>query len=92
MWGGTSKPVLWVGTCDKVNLFPQDANFNNSAYKSFENEIRRALEAGEDVGPISVKFSRTDPSNPRPDKVSVAYMKNGRQIVVPFININGGGI
>ncbi len=64
-------------------------NFNNSAYKKFENEIRRALEAKEDVGPVKVKFTRKDPKNPRPDTVEVEYTINGVIKVRPFENKHG---
>ena len=37
--GGHIQGCSLGGTCDRVNLFPQDTNFNNSAYKNFENEI-----------------------------------------------------
>ncbi len=42
--GGHAQACSQGGSCDGYNLFPQDSNFNNSAYKVFyENEIKRAL-------------------------------------------------
>jgi len=90
--GGHIQACSLGGTCDRVNLFPQDANFNNSAYKTFENEIRRALDEGKDVGPITVKFVRKDPKNPRPDEVEVTYTIDGNPETIPFKNEHGGGL
>ena len=89
--GGHIQACSLGGTCDRVNLFPQDTNFNNSAYKQFENEIRRALEAGEDVGPVKVKFVRADPASVRPDGVSVTRTIRGRTETIRFDNQPGGG-
>ena len=52
------------GTCDRYNLFPQDANFNNSAYKKyFENIVNKALKEGKSVDNVTIKFERSVPSN-----------------------------
>jgi len=48
--GGHVRACSMGCTCDRHNLFPQDGNFNNSAYKRFENEIRGALESQKNVG------------------------------------------
>ena len=88
--GGHIQACSLGGTCDRVNLFPQNANFNNSAYKRFENQIRRALDAGDNVGPVTVRFIRSDPSNPRPDRLDVTRTINGRTITIPFRNQAGG--
>lgn len=94
--GGHFQACSLGGTCDRVNLFPQDANFNNSAYKQFENVIRAALEAeangGPKVGQVKVKFVRSPPSNPRPAKVEVTFDIGGKKTTVPFLNEPGGGL
>ncbi len=89
--GGHIQGCAIGGTCDRVNLFPQNANFNNSSYKKFENEIRRALEAKEDVGPVSVRFIRNDPKNPRPDGLQVDFMIDGKPRSIEYKNEAGGG-
>lgn len=68
------------GTCDGYNLFHQDRNFNNSAYKVFcENEIGRALnDPDKTVGLTTIKFIRSDPGSPRPDTLSVKYTIDGQ--------------
>lgn len=90
--GGHIQACSLGGTCDKVNLFPQDAKFNNKEYKSFESEIRRALEAGEDVGPVKVTFKRSNPNDVRPTELSVEYFVGGIKKKKLFRNENGGGV
>ncbi|WP_373476334.1 DNA/RNA non-specific endonuclease [Sphingorhabdus sp.] len=74
------------------NLFPQDTNFNNKEYKTFENEIRRALVAGEDVGAVKVIFKRSNPNDVRPTELRVEYTIGGRKTIERFKNENGGGL
>jgi filamentous hemagglutinin len=92
--GGHIQGCSLGGTCDRVNLFPQDANFNNSAYKRLENEIRRALEAqangGPTVGQVRVSFQRANPASPRPDGVIIEYNIGGRRFIRNFNNTSGG--
>ncbi len=88
--GGHIQGCSLGGTCDRVNLFPQNANFNNSAYKKFENVIRKALEDDKNVGPVKVRFTRKDPNSPRPDTVEVEYTIDGVTRVRPFENKAGG--
>lgn len=90
--GGHIQACSLGGTCDRVNLFPQDANFNNSAYKKFENNIRNALDEGSAVGPVKVKFVRNNPNSPRPDGVIVEFTIDGRTTTRPFENEAGGGL
>jgi len=52
------------------NLFPQDGNFNVSAYKTLENEWADWIDAGMDVS-ITVELSPR--AQDRPDRVRVAY-------------------
>ena len=75
------------------NLFPQNGNFNNSAYKTyFENVIRKAHNEGKEVGNITVDFYRSNPSSPRPDALTVTYTINGEPFRQNFKNEAGGGI
>ncbi|EPG8853588.1 DNA/RNA non-specific endonuclease [Acinetobacter baumannii] len=76
--GGHIQACSLGGTCDNFNLFPQNSNFNNSAYKKWENEIRGALKNGDTVGKVKVSFNRTKPSNLRPDSLEVEYSINGK--------------
>ncbi|GJI97212.1 hypothetical protein RugamoR57_39300 [Duganella caerulea] len=75
--GGHIQGCQFDGTCDRFNLFPQDSNFNNSAYKRWENEIKGALGNGDKVGPVSVRFSRGDPASARPDSLIIDYTVDG---------------
>jgi hypothetical protein len=55
-----------------INLFPQDANFNVSAYKTLENDYARYVDAG-----YQVDFEHTlgafDPVTGRPGTVNVDF-------------------
>jgi filamentous hemagglutinin len=86
--GGHAQACSQGGTCDAYNLFPQDQNFNNSAYKVFyENVIKRALNnPNQTVGPTTIKFERANPSSVRPDSLSVTYTINGATTTVRFKN------
>ncbi|MGY4751937.1 DNA/RNA non-specific endonuclease [Pannonibacter sp. Q-1] len=89
--GGHIQACRHGGTCDRFNLFPQNSNFNNSAYKRWENEITRALQNGDDVGNVTVRLNRADPYNPRPDSIEIEYQINGRTFTRDFENQAGGG-
>lgn len=52
------------------NLIPQNANFNNSAWKTMENEWAAAIRAGLEVN-ITIEFDGENPK--RPDSVGVHY-------------------
>lgn len=86
--GGHANACSQGGTCDGYNLFPQDKNFNNSAYKVFyENKVRAALnDPSKKVGPTTIKFYREDPRSPRPDSMEVTYTINGKAEKVMFEN------
>lgn len=86
--GGHAQACSQGGTCDGYNLFPQDANFNNSAYKVFyENKIKAALnDPGQTVGKTTIRYERTDPSLPRPDSLTLTYTINGKEKTVDFKN------
>jgi hypothetical protein len=88
--GGHIQACSLGGTCDRYNLFPQDSNFNNSAYKRFENEVRLSLKDGRDVGPISVQFQRSDAGAARPDSLVVKYTIDGEAKTRRFLNKQGG--
>lgn len=86
--GGHAQACSQGGTCDGYNLFPQDANFNNSAYKVFyENKIKKALnDPNKTVGQTTIKFERKDPSSSRPDSLTVTYTIDGKTKTVDFKN------
>ncbi|WP_322890873.1 MULTISPECIES: DUF637 domain-containing protein [unclassified Yoonia] len=88
--GGHIQACRHGGTCDRFNLFPQNSNFNNSAYRSWENEITRSLQNGDNVGNVTVRLNRADPYNPRPDSVRIEYSINGETRVRNFRNEAGG--
>lgn len=89
--GGHIQACRHGGTCDRFNLFPQNANFNNSAYRSWENEITRAMKNGDGIGNVTVLLGRSKPQNPRPDTLEVEYTINGRTQVRQFDNQAGDG-
>ncbi|MGY3643196.1 hemagglutinin repeat-containing protein [Pseudomonas sp. PK-RTE-24] len=86
--GGHAQACSQGGTCDGYNLFPQDRNFNNSAYKVFyENRVREALnDPSKTVGVTTVRFIREDPSSVRPDAMRVTYTIDGKPKTVLFDN------
>ena len=87
--GGHIQACRHGGTCDRFNLFPQNSNFNNSAYKKWENEITKSLQNGDSVGKVKVNLNRTDPYNPRPDSIDIEYQINGRTLTREFKNEAG---
>lgn len=86
--GGHIQACSNGGTCDKYNLFPQDKNFNNSAYKVFyENRVKEALDdPARTVGPTTVRFERADPGSVRPDSLVLTYVIDGKPKTVTFKN------
>lgn len=86
--GGHAQACSQGGTCDGYNLFPQDSNFNNSAYKVFyENVIKSALEdPTKTVGKTTIVFERNVPGSIRPDALTVNYTINGKLETVYFRN------
>ena len=86
--GGHAQACSQGGTCDQYNLFPQDKNFNNSAYKVFyENRVREALDdPARTVGPTTIKFERADPGSVRPDSLILTYVIDGKPKTVTFKN------
>lgn len=92
--GGHTQSCAMGGTCDRYNLFPQNGNFNNSAYKKYyENVVTRANKNGQSVDNVTIKFNRSDPSSPRPDELEVKFSIDGvLQQPVKFKNEYGGGI
>lgn len=87
--GGHIRACSMGGSCDRYNLFPQDANFNNSAYRKFENEIRGAIDTGRLSGSIRVSFTRADVSSARPDALLVEYSIDGIKYSKYFRNEAG---
>ena len=88
--GGHIQACRHGGTCDRFNLFPQNSNFNNSAYKVWENKITDALKNGDDVGNVTVRFNRVDPYNSRPDSLTIEYEINSVPYEIKFNNQPGG--
>jgi len=86
--GGHVQACSLGGTCDNFNLFPQNSNFNNSAYKKWENEIRNALEKGTKVDNVTIKFNRSTSSNARPDSLRVTYNIGGVPQTKDFLNMS----
>ncbi|MFY3152459.1 DNA/RNA non-specific endonuclease [Achromobacter xylosoxidans] len=87
--GGHIQGCQLGGTCDRFNLFPQNSNFNNFAYKRWEMEIKRGLNNGDQVGPVTVRFSRADPASARPDSLVIDYSINGTKMRKSFRNEAG---
>ncbi|MCT1515371.1 DNA/RNA non-specific endonuclease [Dietzia cercidiphylli] len=57
------------------NLFPQNGNFNTSAYKTMENELAALVSAQHPVeGSISLEYP---PDGSRPSEVTVSYKSTG---------------
>ena len=50
-----------------------------------------ALVNGDDVGIVTVRLGRSDPTNIRPDTLTVEYSINGIKERQEFENIAGGG-
>ena len=60
-----------------INMFPQDAQFNNSAYKRFENELHSWVKNGFQVeGRVTLDGP---PGSARPDTVTVDYVVTNPQ-------------
>ncbi len=89
--GGHIQACRLGGTCDRFNLFPQNSNFNSSSYRRWENEITSALQNGNDVGNVTVRFGRSNPNSARPDSVDIEYSINGVPETRSFLNQAGGG-
>lgn len=78
--GGHIQACSLGGTYHRFNLFPQNKQFNNSGYRIWENSLRKALQNGDRVGPVRVKFDRLEgqENSSRPKVVEVHYLINGR--------------
>ena len=68
------------------NKAPQNKNFNNSAYKTWENEIRTELKNGNKIGKVTVKFDRSNAANIRRNSLVVEYSINGVNLRKTFEN------
>ncbi|WEV49318.1 hypothetical protein OZX61_02185 [Acinetobacter sp. ESL0695] len=91
MWSYSG--LCYGGTCDRYNLFPQNLNFNNSAYKVyFENVVRNANKDGTIIDNVTVKFTRNDPKSSRPDQIIVVYTIGAERKTVEFENKAKAGI
>ena len=70
----------FTGDQGAKNLFPQNGNFNTSAYKKIENEWGRAIAQGYEVQ-VNVKLK--PPGAARPTEVEVRWQyfdKNGKPV------------
>jgi len=89
--GGHIQACSQGGSCFRFNLFPQNANFNNSGYRKFENLISDAMrDPNKTVGEITVRFERSNPLSSRPDKLSIDYIIDGTLDTIDFTNQAGG--
>lgn len=84
--GGHLQACSLDGTCDRFNLFPQDAKFNNSAYKRWGNQIKNALKDGKTVNSINIQLDRSNVGSARPDSLVINYSIDGKEFVRKFIN------
>lgn len=90
--GGHVQACVYGGTCDAYNLFPQNSNFNNSAYKVyFENIVRKAEKDGKSIGEVTVKFMRSDSSSLRPNSLRLTFKVDGDEFEQVFKNEAGRG-
>ncbi|MGL6487869.1 hypothetical protein ACSZNF_12985 [Aeromonas hydrophila] len=89
--GGHVQACCQGGTCDSYNPFPQDKNFNNSAYKVFyENKIKRALDdPSKTVGQTKVVFVRDNPEPVRPTALTVTLKIDSVVTERTFLNEAG---
>jgi hypothetical protein len=85
--GGHIRGAGQGGSSDRYNLIPQNANFNNGAYKRWENEIFSRIE---NVEVIRIVFKRKKPSDPRPDSMRITYEIDGKNFTRDFGNNAGG--
>ena len=85
--GGHFQAARSGGSADWSNLFPQDANFNNSEFKKWENHIRRNFVR---IPIVRVRLIRNNPKEPRPDGVAVEWVEDGKERFACFENEPGG--
>ncbi|HYR83574.1 MAG TPA: DNA/RNA non-specific endonuclease [Terriglobia bacterium] len=80
--GGHIVGHRFVGDQGKINLFPQEMQFNNSAFKTMENEIADAIKSGKEV---NFSYELIPPGANRPEIVRVRYRiidpATGKQVV-----------
>jgi len=80
--GGHIVGHRFVGGQGKINLFPQEMQFNNSAFKTMENEIADAIKSGKEV---NFSCELIPPGANRPEIVRVRYRiidpATGKQVV-----------
>jgi hypothetical protein len=68
--GGHILGHRFMGDQGEINLFPQEGNFNNSAYRKMENELADWTRKGKEV---HLTITLDPPGAARPDVVKVAY-------------------
>jgi hypothetical protein len=88
--GGHYIAKRFGGPGDGKNLFPQNANFNLSAYASLENSWARELAAGNSVW-VSIRPVYPSSQTLRPDALVVTYrVGNSAPQFQTFLNQAGG--
>jgi DNA/RNA non-specific endonuclease len=65
-----------------INMFPQNSNFNNSAYKTMENELADWTKNGKEV---YARWTFDPPGAVRPNSVGVDYVVTDPATVMLFI-------
>ncbi|GAA4035711.1 DNA/RNA non-specific endonuclease [Parerythrobacter jejuensis] len=86
--GGHFVGARFNGPGDGANLFPQNGNFNVSAYKRMENSWAKALEGGKRVT-VDIKPTYSG-SSLRPNKITVNYTIGNETFSRVFRNRHGG--
>lgn len=87
--GGHFIARIFNGPTDEFNHFAQNGNFNQGAYKSFENSLKKAVQNGQDVN-IKIEVHYPDEVSLRPDKLNVETIINNEANIIKFRNIRGG--
>lgn len=85
--GGHLQAVAFGGSSDRFNLIPQNAKFNRSAFRSWENEILRNID---NVDKVRMTLIRNNDFNSRPESIQVEYWISGKWYKKIFTNEEGG--
>ena len=72
------------------NLFPQDSNFNRSAYRALENQWARALAQGQTVS-VMIDVRYPNAQSQRPAALVVTYSINGQPPVSQVFSNRSSG-
>lgn len=85
--GGHLRSCATGGSCDNYNIIAQDGSFNLREYAEWERMIRGDIE---NIEAVKITLVRRQPSNPRPDGVTVEWIANGEKFSRKFKNQPGG--